>query len=125
MDVYTVQTPTSKKGNAESREVYRQNKKKNIIMRNVVVFLIILVFVGCKTSPIVKVQKTADGRFEQTVSNYYCNMYKNADCFSTFKNDSTDVINGTDICIKCGRKFSEHESTGEHYQKEATDNNWL
>ncbi len=23
MDVYTVQTPTSKKGNAESREVYR------------------------------------------------------------------------------------------------------
>ena len=94
-------------------------------MRNIVISLTVLILIGCKASPIVKVRKTGDGRFEQTVSNYHCDMYKNVDCFSTFKNDSTDVINETDICNKCGRKFSEHETTGEHYQKEATDNNWL
>ena len=92
--------------------------------KGLAIFLTIL-FIGCETTPIIKVARTVDGRFEQTVSNYHCNMYKNADSFSTFKNDSTDAIYKTDICNKCGRTFSEHETTGEHYQKEATDNNWL
>lgn len=48
-------------------------------------FLTIFVFIGCVTTPIVKVAKTADGRYELTVSNYYCNMYVNVDNFSTLK----------------------------------------
>lgn len=95
-------------------------------MKKVIVTLFaVLLIISCKTTPIVTVNKTTDGRYELTVSNYYCNLYKDADQFSTFKNDSTDVIDETDVCNNCGRKFSEHESTGEHYQKEVTDNNWL
>lgn len=93
--------------------------------KGLAIFLTIFVFIGCVTTPIVKVAKTADGRYELTVSNYYCNMYVNVDNFSTLKKDYTEQIDDMDVCNKCGRNFSEHETAGEHYQKEATDNNWL
>lgn len=91
----------------------------------IVISLLVLIMASCKTSPKVTVNKTPDGRFELTISNYYCNLYNNVDTFSTYKNDSTDIVNDTDICNKCGQKFSAHETTGDHYQKDATDKNWL
>lgn len=91
----------------------------------IVISVLFLFFASCRTSPNVTVSRTSDGRYELTTSNYYCNLYKNSDKFSTFKNDSTTVVNETDICNKCGQKFSVHETTSEHYKERATDNNSL
>lgn len=95
-------------------------------MKKIIVISVLFLFLAsCRTSPNVTVSRTSDGRYELTTSNYYCNLYKNADKFSTFKNDSTTVVNETDVCNKCGQKFSAHETTSEHYQKDVTDKNWL
>lgn len=93
-------------------------------MKKILVY-IALIFVIIACSPMVTIKKTADGRYEQTVSNYHCDLNINDDCFSTYKDDSTNIINDTDVCNKCGRIFSEHETNGDHYQKDATDKNWL
>lgn len=93
--------------------------------KGLAIFLTIFVFIGCETIPIVKVVKIEDGKYELTVSNYYCNMHKNLDNFSILKNGYTEIIDDMDVCNKCGRKFSEHETTGEHFRKLANDNNWL
>lgn len=95
-------------------------------MKKLIVISVMFLFLAsCRTSPNVTVSRTSDGRYELTVSNYYCNLYNNVDTFSTYKNDSTNIVNDTDFCNKCGQKFSAHETRSEHDQKEATDKNWL
>ena len=80
------------------------------------------IFVVIACSPMVKTKKVAEGRYELTVSNYHCDLDNgNDDCFCTYKNDSTDLINETDTCIKCGQIFSNHETRGEYYQRDAVD----
>ncbi len=88
--------------------------------------LTLLTLMACTTPPKVdKVIKTADGGYELTDAFHYCDLYINANHFSTIKKDSTGIILETDICNKCGRVFSEHETTGTHYPKEVPEKNWL
>lgn len=91
--------------------------KQKFIVVLFVVALFASPFVSLKVEPVMNVEKTVDGRYELTVTNYYCNMDISLDRFRTLKMDSTDVINETDTCTKCGRIFTIHETKGEYYRR--------